>query len=172
MHRKHPLSTLLLTLALLTGVSCARQFSVAVNNRTVYDPRPGLPAVVLADPALQACLNLALRQPAATAAGELLALSCARSGVADLEGVGSLQALRFLDLADNQISDLSPLTSLTQLSGLNLPNNRLTDIAPLLRMPGLSAVVLTGNPQIPCAQLTTLRQRLGDSLSAPASCRP
>ena len=169
LHRS--LMALLLTLAMLVSASCARQYSVSVNNRTVYDPRQSLPAVTLADPSLQACLNLALQDQDDSAGAELLALSCPNSGITSLEGLENLPRLRFLDLAGNLISNLAPLSALHQLSGLNLPNNRINDISPLLELSGLSAVVLTGNAAIPCAQLEELRRRLGDSLTAPASCR-
>ena len=57
------------------------------------------------------------------------------------------------------------------LGGLNLVNNRVNDVGPLFNMPSLASVNLYGNNDIPCQQLRALRDRFGDNLTAPDSCR-
>ena len=102
---------------------------------------------------------------------ELTVLSCAGSDIGNLQNIGQLRRLRFLDLGNNAISNITPLEDLPSLSGLNLSNNAITDIGPLFNMPALTTVNLTGNSGIPCAQLDRLQQRLGNNLTRPATCR-
>ena len=163
---------LLLVTALLAGLSgCSRQFSVTVNNQSIYDPRRPEGSREVVDPSLQGCINLALAQSGAQVPAELTVLSCAAAAVEDLQGIGQLVNLRFLDLAQNAVSDLQPLTALPQLTGLSIPDNPIDDIAPLLGISSLTAVILTGNQQIPCSQLDRLEQRLGPNLTRPQRCR-
>ncbi|MEX2130668.1 MAG: hypothetical protein WD772_04215 [Pseudohongiellaceae bacterium] len=153
-------------------MSCNRQYSVTVNNQTVYTPNAAGSGYQVPDPDLQGCINLALRQQNVINPADLLALSCANADVSDIAGIDGFPLLRFLDLANNQLLDLSPLAQLPQLSGLNLPNNAISDIATLLAMRTLIVVNLEGNSRIPCDQLDTLQNRLGTGLSRPVTCRP
>jgi Leucine-rich repeat (LRR) protein len=68
------------------------------------------------------------------------------------------------------ITNITPLENLRQLSGLNLAGNQVNDISPLLNIPSLTSVKLDGNLTVPCDQLVSLRQQLGDKLSEPAVC--
>lgn len=161
-----------LGLLLTALVTCARPFTVSVNDQAVYDPtgRIGRDSVVNAD--LQGCINIALRQQQVTSPDELTVLSCADSKIDSLENIAVLRQLRFLDLGNNLISNITPLEGMSELGGLNLANNRIYDIRPLLLLPGLAAVSLTGNDNIPCEQLRQLRARLGNNLTSPDSCIP
>lgn len=155
--------------ALLTG--CSQTVTVSVNSQPVYDPQGRLLGGEAIDASLQGCINLALQQQDLELPAELTVLSCANGEIRSLENIGQLQALRFLDLANNRIRNITPLEDLPVLGGLNLVNNNISDIGPLFNMPNLASVNLRGNDTIPCQQLRSLRNRLGDNLSAPESCR-
>ena len=104
-------------------------------------------------------------------ATELTVLSCGNSEISDLERIGQLGQLRFLDLANNNISNITPLEELPQLGGLNLSNNFITDIRPLLNISSLTSVSLLGNDEIPCNQVQLLRERFNDNLTLPEDCK-
>lgn len=165
------LASLVLLLGIISLQSCTRQFSVSVNEQTLYDPRTQLPVVQLSDPGLQGCVNIALQQQQVQSINELSALSCANSEVVRLDGLEQLHALRFLNLSDNNIDDLNPLQALGQLSGLSLANNPISDVAALLSLPSLNVVNLLGSEDIPCSQLNLLEQKIGTGLQRPANCR-
>ena len=123
------------------------------------------------DANLQGCINLAMQQQGIANAGDLSVLSCANSEIRELENIAQLANLRFLDLGDNNIRNVTPLEDLRQLSGLNLNNNVIDDVTPLLNIASLASVSLLGNGDVPCNQLNLLRDRLGENLIAPQSCR-
>ena len=160
----------MLFIALLLA-SCAQPLTVAVNNQAVYDPSGRLITPDSIDADLQGCINYAVSQQDLQSAEQLTVLSCANAEIRSLDNIGRLRQLRFLDLGNNSITNITPLEELKLLGGLNLSNNQITDVTPLLNIPTLASVRLTGNNRIPCSQLATLRQRLGDSLTAPAQCR-
>lgn len=158
-----------LSLAVLLLASCARQFSVSVNEQVLYDPRPGH-VVAVTDPGLQSCINVAMRNDELTGADEVQILACPALEIETLAGIEQLENLRYLDLAGNQLEHLDELRRLRRLSSVNAPNNKLNDISGLLAVPSLTSAVLTGNPQIPCQQLDTLAQRLAQNLLRPTQC--
>lgn len=150
--------------------ACSQPLAVSVNNRAVYDPGGRLLGSEVLDADLQGCINLALRQQNLDNPAQLNVLSCANSEIRELDNIGQLTQLRFLDLGNNLITNITPLENLRQLSGLNLAGNQVNDISPLLNIPSLTSVILDGNPAVPCDQLVSLRQRLGDKLSEPTVC--
>ncbi len=166
----YPLKLSLLTLlAWLT--SCSQPLTVAVNNQAVYDPRGRMITGNTIEANLQGCINYAVEQQGLDSAAQLTVLSCANAELQQLTNIGNLSRLRFLDLGDNNITNITPLEDLGSLSGLNLSNNGITDISPLFNIQTLTTVRLTGNNRIPCSQIATLRERLGNNLTAPDSCR-
>ncbi len=156
---------------LLLASSCSQQFTVSLNDQAVYDPGGRLMNGQLSDPNLQGCANYALSQQGLSSLEQIPVLSCADSEVRTLENIDQLSRLRFLDLGNNSISNITPLEALNQLSGINLTNNEIRDASPLLNIPTLNSANLQGNPQIPCEQLEALREKLGENLLAPQSCR-
>lgn len=150
--------------------ACSQQFAVSINDRTVFDPRPGATQYRFADAGLQACVNFALQQPGATFEA-LAVLSCPGWEIENIEGIGALSTLQFLDVSNNRISSLAPLSALPRLSGLSAADNQITDIAPLFSLNALASAVLTGNDGILCRQLDTLQERLQRNLGRPADCR-
>ena len=159
----------LLWLACLLG-ACSG-YTVTVNSQPVYDPQGRVPAQGELDPDLQGCINLALQQQNISSPQQLTVLSCPSSEIRELENIVQLVRLRFLDLGNNNIRNITPLEDLRQLSGLNLSDNVIDDVTPLLNIASLASVNLVGNDNIPCNQLSLLRNRLGENLFAPASCR-
>ncbi|MEX2469332.1 MAG: leucine-rich repeat domain-containing protein [Pseudohongiellaceae bacterium] len=157
--------------AMLVLAGCGQGFTVAVNNQAVFDPEGRLLGGETIDADLQGCINHAMAQQGLQIPAELTVLSCAGSDIGNLENIGQLQRLRFLDLGNNAISNITPLEDLPALSGLNLSNNAITDIGPLFNMPALTTVDLSGNERIPCTQLNRLRERLGENLTPPTRCR-
>ncbi len=166
-----PLLTPLLVLLGLVLASCNQSYSVSINNQPVYDPTGRSINNEVSDADLQGCINLAMQQQRVDYPMELTVLSCANSQIRALDNIGQLASLRFLDLGNNSISNITPLEELPTLGGLNLANNAITDISPLLNMQSLASVSLFGNNNIPCDQLSALRTRLGNNLTAPERCR-
>lgn len=176
--RQSPISTNSLirrtTLQLVTVCmlgACSQQFTVSVNNQAVFDPNSRLPSNEAVSADLQGCINLAMRQQQVEQASELTVLSCPDSEITQLDNIGQLTGLRFLDLGNNSISNITPLENLTALGGLNLTNNTITDINSLINLRSLVSVNLEGNGGIPCSQLALLKQRLGENLTGPGNCR-
>ena len=161
----------LLILVAAFYTACSQLFTISVNNQPVYDPTGRLSTNEVINAELQGCINLAMRQQNVNDATELTALSCRNSEISDLERIGQLGQLRFLDLANNNISNITPLEELPQLGGLNLNNNLITDIRPLLNISSLTSVSLLGNDEIPCNQVQLLRERFNGNLILPENCK-
>ncbi len=158
-----------LLFAVLALAACSQRFAVSINERPVFDPRPGASAYRFADSGLQACVNFALQQPGARF-DALTILACPDWEIENIEGIGAITTLQYLDVSNNRLTSLAPLSALPRLSGVNASVNQLTDIAPLLSMRSLTTAVLTGNDGILCRQLDALQQRLQGNLTRPASC--
>ena len=62
----------------------------------------------------------------------------------NVELIGTLQDLEYLELFSCGIEDISPLTSLTHLMDLNLSNNRVKDWRPLKEMKWLKRLWISG----------------------------
>lgn len=165
------MSKLGLTLAIIfLSVSCTRQFAVSVNNNVLYDPRPNS-VVMVEDPGLQSCINLALEQQGGGDPASIRILTCPYLEIVSLSGIFVLENLQYLDLSGNQVENFDPLMRLSRLSSINAPENNLKDIGGVLDIPSLTSAVLTGNDNIPCDQLDDLQERLNSSLLRPESCR-
>ncbi|XP_060031860.1 leucine-rich repeat-containing protein 56 isoform X3 [Erinaceus europaeus] len=84
-----------------------------------------------------------------TSLGRLQVLWVARCGLRDLDGIGSLPALKELYASYNDIAELSPLCQLEALEALDLEGNSVEDLGQVqyLRLcPRLAALTLDGNP--------------------------
>ncbi|XP_054517798.2 leucine-rich repeat-containing protein 56 isoform X7 [Pan troglodytes] len=83
-----------------------------------------------------------------TSLGHLQVLWLARCGLADLDGIASLPALKELYASYNNISDLSPLCLLEQLELLDLEGNSVEDLGQVRYLqlcPRLAMLTLEGN---------------------------
>lgn len=153
---------------LMTG--CSRQFALSVNNNVLYDPRPNS-FVIVEDPGLQSCINLALQQQNGGDPDTIRILTCPYLEIVSLTGIFVLDNLQYLDLSGNEVENFDPLVRLRRLSSINAPDNNLKDIGGILDIPSLTSAVLRGNPDIPCDQLDELEEKLGNSLLRPDTCR-
>ncbi|XP_066108556.1 leucine-rich repeat-containing protein 56 isoform X1 [Saccopteryx bilineata] len=83
-----------------------------------------------------------------TALGRLQVLWLARCGLSDLDGIGSLPALKELYVSYNNVSDLSPLCLLGELEVLDLEGNSVEDLGQVRYLqlcPKLATLTLEGN---------------------------
>lgn len=162
----------LATASLTFLAACTQPIAISINNRAVYDPRGRLLENETLDADLQGCINLSLKQQNLLNPSEITTLSCANSEIQNLDNIGVLSRLRFLDVSGNQITNLTPLEALSELSGINLANNQILEIGPLFNLPGLTSVLLEGNSAVPCSQLQSLKQKLERKFSLPSRCSP
>lgn len=170
-YRKPAVFALLMASMIVLG-ACSRKFSVSLNEQVLYDPRPGNAVVQVADAGLQSCINVLMRDRGLTDPALIQVLACPALEIESLAGIAQLVNLRFLDVGGNLLTTLDGLSTLRNLSSVNAPDNRLQDIAAITALATLSSAVLTGNPQIPCAQLNTLDARLGNNLLKSEYCAP
>ena len=169
---KTPVSLVILTMFVAFLAACSHQLAISVNNRAVYDPYGRLLENEALDADLQGCINLALRKQGLTDPREITVLSCANSEIQNLNNIGLLSRLRFLDVSGNQIKNLAPLEALPELSGINLAKNQIAEIGPLFNIPSLTSVFLEGNNSIPCSKLSELTQKLEQTFILPSRCSP
>lgn len=162
---------LCLTAGLLVLSGCARQFSVSVNQNVLYDPRPSSGLVRVEDPGLQSCINVTVRQREVSDITDITVLACPQLEITSLTGLEALSSLRFIDLAGNELETLDGLRRMERLTSVNAPDNLLKDIAGIMTLNSLTSAVLTGNPDIPCDQLESLQQKLGQNLIRSPQCR-
>lgn len=102
--------------------------------------------------------NIATLRDLGTGLGGLRVLWLARSGLRELEGFGSLSALRELFLAFNDVEDLSPLMGAEDLQVLDLEGNAVADPEQMHYLMGcdeLVALTLEGNPVAEAADYRT-----------------
>lgn len=131
-------------------LGACESYDVTVNERRVYTPRPLLTDFTAPDPALRACLELAIDRHKVTRAPELQELNCRERGVVSLEGLQQFTALRVLDLGDNAITDITPLRGVVGLEEVYLGGNNIVDPLPLASLQALDTVHLTGNRNLRC----------------------
>ncbi|XP_042521462.1 leucine-rich repeat-containing protein 56 isoform X1 [Dipodomys spectabilis] len=92
--------------------------------------------------------RLASLRDLGTSLGCLQVLWLARCGLTDLDGIGSLPALKELYVSYNNISELSPLCMLEQLEVLDLEGNSVDDLGQVRYLqlcPRLATLTLEGN---------------------------
>lgn len=169
--QRKTLQLLCLTAGLLMLNSCARQFSVSVNQNVLYDPRPSSGLIRVDDPGLQSCINVTVRQRDVSDIADITVLACPQLEITSLAGLEAVSSLRFIDLAGNELETLDGLRRMERLTSVNAPDNQLKDISGILVLNTLTSAVLTGNPDIPCDQLEGLQQKLGQNLIRSPQCR-
>ena len=166
-----PTGLALVTASLTFLTACTQPIAISINNRAVYDPQGRLLENETLDADLQGCINLSLRQQNLSSPSEIMTLSCANSEIQNLDNIGLLSRLRFLDVSGNQITNITPLEALPELSGIYLANNQIAEIG-LFNLPSLTSVLLKGNGAIPCTQLRLLQQKLERTFSRQIAAHP
>lgn len=159
--------------AVISVAGCHGAYTYTFNDNVIFAPDKEASAAgttALRDPALQGCLNQFLEANGQTTLEQVKLLACPASGVETLAGIDALTALEQLELSDNKVSDLRPLIPLRNLRVLGLRNNPVTTVAPLLELPILRFVSLLGDEQLRCDDVASLRNKLGNTLTAPLHC--
>jgi hypothetical protein len=162
--------TALLLAALLAGGCSNGPYRITFNDNVIYDPALPPERRQFPDPGLQACVNQVMAADATLTLSSITLLACPDAGIQDLAGIEVLAALEQLEVSNNRISNIAPLASLRNLRVLGIRNNSLGNIGILVGMPILRFVTLQGNPGISCRQLDELGEKLGNTLTRPATC--
>ncbi len=157
-------------LVLCGALSACMPYTVTLNDNVVYTPNEALRNAVTQDAGLQACLDQALERDSQTDPATVTLLACPGAGVETLAGIEALVNLEQLELSDNAVTNLSPLIPLKKLRVVGLRNNSVGDVRPLNELPILRFLSLEGNNRIPCRQLDTFAQRLGNTFGRPEAC--
>lgn len=167
------LSVLALTLMCSAGLISCKNYSVSVNDKTVYTPAPLFKNYQLADAKLKDCVEQTITDLHITKAEELTRLNCSNAGISSLTGLDKFFALTELNLANNLISDIDTLGNLGRLEVLVLTNNHIKNPAPLLNLLHLQTLELGNNPAIACKDLYQLTRNLSHQkplLNLPEQC--
>jgi Leucine-rich repeat (LRR) protein len=159
----------LLLIAALAGCSNS-PYRITFNDNVIYDPAVPRERRLFSDPGLQACVNQVLAADATLGLADITLLACPDAGIRNLDGIDILAALEQLEVSNNSISNIAPLASLRNLRVLGIRNNDLGNIGVLAGMPILRFVTLQGNAGISCRQLDELGEKLGNTLTRPATC--
>lgn len=103
----------------------------------------------------------------------IISLRLDNNSITDLSQFSTFTQLGYLSLSNNGISDVTQLATLTKLITLWLVDNNITTgVASLVTLTNATSINLSGNVNIPCADLDTLVATLGSSVTVPASCIP
>jgi hypothetical protein len=169
MHIKHLIFTTIIFSACLFG---CKNYSVSVNDKTVYTPAPLFDNYALADSKLKDCVEQIIHDSHITKAEELTRLNCSNAGINSIDGLEKFFALIELNLANNRLTDISSIAKLGRLEVLVLKNNQIKNPAPLLNLLHLQSLDVSQNP-MSCKDLYQLRNSLGDNkpdLKFPEQC--
>ncbi len=170
MQIQFPLSALLVIFsACLFG---CKNYSVSLNNKTVYTPAPLFDNYQLADAKLKGCVEQTIHDLHITKAEELTRLNCSNAGISSIEGLDKFFALTELNLANNRLTDINSLAKLGRLEVLVLKNNQIKNPAPLLNLLHIQSLDVTRNPMT-CKDLYQLSKNLQDQkpdLKLPEQC--
>lgn len=154
-------------------ISC-KNYSVSVNDNTVYTPAPLFNNYQVADPKLHDCITQTIYDLHITKAEELTRLNCSNAGIVSLQGLDRFFALAELNLTNNQITDITALGKLGRLEVLLLNNNQINTSTALLNLLHLQKLDLTMNPALACRDLYQLADNLKPQkpeLILPEQCR-
>lgn len=157
-------------LVLTVGLAGCEGYTYKLNERTVFTPPALFADYVIADAALQACVQQAIEDGRVTRAEMLEDLNCSDAGIRDLSGIETFTALRRLGLDGNPLGNLEPLASLRMLELLYLRDCGLASVSDTLCAAGAKQVALAGNRDFTCADLERLSACGIEPLDLPAHC--
>lgn len=164
---------LLFTLLCSACLTSCKNYSLSVNDKTVYTPASLFKNYQLADTKLKDCVEQTIYDLHITKAEDLTRLDCSNAGISSLAGLDKFFALTELNLAGNQLTDISELGNLGRLEVLLLNGNQIKNPAPLLSLLHLQQLDLTQNPSMTCKDLYQLAQNLDHqkpALKLPQQC--
>jgi Leucine-rich repeat (LRR) protein len=134
-----------LVLIMLAG---CENYQVTLNQRELYSPPTLFADFEVTNAGLRACIEQTIADQNILRAEQLTVLVCTYSGIETLSGLG-----RF-----------------TQLETINLANNKLSDIKPLMFLGQLQLVDISGNPNLACAEIKSLKDLLPTEPITSQSC--
>ena len=137
-----------------------KNYSVSVNDKTVYTPASLFTNYQITDVKLKDCVEQTIYDLHITKAEDLTRLNCSNAGISSLQGLEKFFALAELNLADNQISNINVLEKLGRLEVLVLNNNAIKHSAPLLKLLHLQMLDVSQNPALACKDLHQLADNL------------
>lgn len=157
MNQKKSFSLILLCLFLLS--SC-KNYSVSLNDNTIYTPAEIFKDFQIADVALSDCVTQTLYDQKITSAEGLTRLSCTNAGIKSLAGLEKFFALVELNLNENLLNSIDEINQLGRLEVLYIAKNRITSSAPLLNLLHLRSLDISYNPIQDCANLQQVQKNL------------
>ena len=149
---------LLAALSILSGLSSCGQYSLTLNDQSIYQPTPLFNDYQISDLHLRNCVDQTISDNGITAAAQLQRLVCTSAGIKDLAGLEKFSLLVELNLNDNALHKLTGLERLSKLTSLSLKNNQLTRANELLLLSNLNYLDITENPQLDCNDVQQLSQ--------------
>lgn len=115
----------------LTG--CAR-YSFDINDNQVYRPPSLYTTYAMTDPALQNCIDQAIKDQGITAPADLIDLNCSHAGITDMDKISTFSRIERLSLKGNDITDIEELLQLTHLRVLDLSDTATSDCQTLKQL--------------------------------------
>ncbi len=149
----------LLLFLCLTLASCA-DYDVKVNEQVVYSPPKLFLDFMLADEALQNCVQQTIKDQGITKAEQLTQLACTNGDIRSVEGIERFTKLQQLNLNNNALQDISALADLPALQTLLLASNKIKTLAPLLGSTALLTLNVENNADIDCTTVIELMNQL------------
>jgi len=110
-------------------------YDVSLNNQILYEPPLIITVKNISDVNLTSCINQTLLDEKITALNQLTRLSCTYAGITSLEGLQQFEKLK----------------------EINLSNNEVRDILAVFAMENLDTLHISGNPELRCSQLASLK---------------
>jgi len=160
-------------LLLVTLIAGCKNYSLSVNNNTVYTPPSLFKDFTIADANLRTCVEQTIIDNNITKAEDLKQLNCSQAGISSLAGLEKFHSIEQLNLAENALQSIAALSTFSQLKVLILRKNNLISAEPLLHMLALREVDVSENTKLACRDLkqlaTNLRQQ-NLKLTAPEQC--
>lgn len=154
--------SMLIIFAIGFMTSC-KNYSVSLNDRTIYTPAGVFKDYVIADTALANCVTQTIYDQHITKAEDLTQLNCSEAGISNLDGLDKFFALEELNLASNKINNIEALNKLGRLEILLLQNNKITRVQALLNLLHLQQLNLADNPITDCKNLQQLASNLQEN---------
>lgn len=151
-----------------------KNYSVSLNDKTVYTPAPLFTDYQIADAKLNDCVEQTIYDLHITTAADLTRLNCSNAGIKSLIGLDKFFALTELNLANNNLSDISEIANLGRLEVLLLNTNAIKQASPLLHLLHLQQLDMSGNSSVDCKDLYQLADNLREQkpdLKFPEHCK-
>lgn len=120
--------------------------------------------IVFADAKFKECVTSVYS--AETALTDVIELNCQSVPVSSLVGAEWLTQLKILRMeGPNTLIDLKPVSKLPQFSVFSLYglSQNLVDVRPLLTAPAFNELYVENGPNLDCAGITLLREKLGEN---------